>query len=162
MDTLIEIDAAAALAGLDAAVEARGADYRYNDYFMDCEYVVDGAPACVVGEVFVKAGADIEALHHVAGTVLEISQFYQRDRAEVLRFGVASKPISEYATDVLLIDSVTKFELKSVCGIELSDSAVRILSAAQAVQDGLGTWGEARDAGYEVARLILGDDLTNE
>lgn len=55
-----------ALRALREAVEEKGWDYEYPDAFRDedsnCMYVVDDAPACIVGNALHRLGVPVEEL----------------------------------------------------------------------------------------------------
>lgn len=41
---------------LDLVLVERGADYVYTDHYKECEYMVNGAPACIWGVALVGMG----------------------------------------------------------------------------------------------------------
>jgi hypothetical protein len=48
---------------LDNAVARRGADYNYRDHHVMCRYVIDGQPACIVGDILINdVGLDPQIL----------------------------------------------------------------------------------------------------
>lgn len=49
---------------MEEAVAERGSDYLYKDHFARCQYVNEDTlePKCLIGEVLVRAGFDVELL----------------------------------------------------------------------------------------------------
>lgn len=117
-----------AIAGIDKAVEERGADYVYTDNFLSCAYVVGefdeegitehakalnvGEAMCIVGVVFREAGFDMSDLSNMDAPVVLNTQ----------------RPDS----------------LEREGWLEAEHDVIEALRRAQIAQDTGDTWGEAR------------------
>lgn len=118
--TINEYEVRNALA--DAVLE-RGNGYVYQEHFggaAPCRYVVDGEPACIVGVALISY----------------LGVEWPRARYDA--------SFAANGTIAYLLD-----ELRDA-GIEFTPAALLMLTAAQAVQDGGGTWGMAESAALSV------------
>ena len=129
--TPIKVDYSTALVALQQAVEERGANFKYRDLFGegDCRYVIDGEPACLVGEVLVGLGTPI-------GAFAMMSPGERSGDINTVRIGAASRV------------------LESGGLVEFSIDALNLLAAAQDFQDHGQTWGEALDAAVKGTALV--------
>lgn len=109
----------------DAVLE-RGYSYLYQENFSvsACKYVVDGEPACIVGVALIS--------------YLGIE--WPRARYDT--------SLAANGTIAYLLD-----ELRDA-GIEFTPAALLMLTAAQAVQDGGGTWGLAESVALSVMSAL--------
>lgn len=123
--TINEYEVRNALA--DAVLE-RGNGYVYQEHFggaAPCRYVVDGEPACIVGVALIS--------------YLGIE--WPRSRYDT------DKPAN--GTIAYILD-----ELRDA-GIEFTPAALLMLTAAQSVQDGGGSWGMAEGAALSIMAALF-------
>lgn len=111
-----------ALAALTVVVSREGEDYQYP--FPTCDYIVDGAPACIAGKALSILGVNNATLEEMDGEQ-------------------ASEDGEAPAMDTS-IEKVHRLLEKS--GIRLTDKAVIVLQTAQQVQDIRQPWGNALSA----------------
>ena len=143
--TPIEIDAERALALLEKAMGTRGADYNYRLQAPDlqCNYVRDGKPDCIVGVALVDAGVPIPVLQRAEKTAA--SHVCEKSFEGGPECGVAN--CTSTGIDSLWFRDF----LRAEAGLALTDEAMYVLSAAQMWQDSHRTWGEAVQAARTTA-----------
>lgn len=149
----ITIDEEAAITLLEMAVEERGSDFIYKDYFGSgaCDYATspinssESCPACLIGLGLNKfAGLTVEQLDELNGSLATVAGFD-------LAGAATTDPVTYIQAEVFdLGDSpLARFN------VQLTEGAVRILQAAQSEQDQGACWGDALTFAREVADLLV-------
>lgn len=157
-DDTATIDRPAALRMIREAVAERGASFVYSEHFDDapCQYaIVDNGEievACLLGVALNLKGATAEQLTDIGdsmpglgGWMLDLPE----PEVSNVHFEAAF-----FATAPLL--ETGESELVPL-GFDLTESATRVLWAAQCLQDSEGTWGECEGLASEVAALLSED-----
>jgi hypothetical protein len=163
------IDTARALELLDLAVEARGADFRYQEEFgtegqylayrdRDADEIGEmspdsvAVPACLIAEALIQHGCTTDDLTQIEDSMPMLAGFDQLPGAGH-DSGFDYRSARDFANRSLL--DLGEAELGRL-GIQLTEGAARTWWAAQRVQDRNDTWGAAREAAHEVAALLTG------
>lgn len=121
---------------LARAVAERGRDYRYRDHYPRYEYTDPEAnPACLIGLALNRYGVPRAALHTWDDSVPEVF-------GHTYPVGGALADVPQFATMRPSQQGGPNFD-----GVPpATEPAIRLLWAAQIVQDSDATWGQALDA----------------
>jgi hypothetical protein len=121
------------LTAMTEIVTEYGSDYVYvrpthdGGYNGGCRYEWADEPSCLIGKVLFKLGASLEMLRRLDAD----------------------------CGSIINLQSGGYSDLLAELGIVHRDTTVRVLQAAQTVQDSNGTWGQALEDAKEVAESIL-------
>lgn len=121
---MIEIDGPEALGLLKAAVQEKGADFRYEspEGAIGCKYadVMNDEPSCIVGNALHRKG-------------LHVGMLAEMDDADLVHDQINSTTIRQ----------VCGLDTAELYGFRLTESALDVFAAAQAQQDSGVPWGRA-------------------
>lgn len=156
------ITKADALEMLELAVRERGEQYEYFEEFGGaCHYAVD-APSglkvgCIVGlGLHLKYGLSAMELRDLQGDIFMICGVTGRRSGEEDSFNElgTEDSSSDFAEIILEPDLEDENRLLTLFDLQPTESAIKILKAAQVAQDNRFNWGEAVARAEEVADLL--------